>query len=179
MCIFILGVLPSECDIETIESVCISHGLHFDVIKNKHLTAQFNQKLFGRLTRDQCDCDTPLGKNVEYDNPQKDPIQVKIDRYRRKGWSESKINRAIESAKRNADLYAEALKPFRNLLNELLSSNKLNSFGFLLHFYNGAMEEKFVVEFQQVSLKNCSDELLFNLRQDILYEFSKESFKHF
>ncbi len=176
MCIFILGVIPSDADFEKVSAVCQSQGFFFDVVKSK-CSSKVESKVFGRLTRDDCDCDTWLGSEVQYDDPpSKDPRQKLIDKYRRKGWSESKIERAIAQEKsqliKDTSNMKLEIQNWNLLFARLLQLCNFNCFGLLMHMYDDSIEqEEFDFNTIEIRQSQCGERVLLNLRRDTLYVF--------
>lgn len=178
MCNYILGAVPSNSDIDSFTEVCIRHGFYFDLVQNNHLTKKLDSKIFGRLTRDHCDCESWLGKEFDYDHlPGKNLTEELKKKYRRKGWSASKIERAVQDALKHSGLTedekAAGVKPFRDLFNDVLLPGKIGRLGVLMHNYSGSIvDEDFEFEVENMRLNNCNVPVLLNMRQDVFYDIS-------
>lgn len=176
MCIYILGIIPSDADLQKVKGICESQGFCFDVVESKCST-KLESKVIGRLTRDNCDCNTWLGSEVEYDDPpSKDPRQKLIDKYRRKGWSESKIERAIAQEKpqliKDTSNMKVEIQNWNLLFAKLLQLCNLNYVGLLLHMYTSSIEkEVFDFDTKEIRQSQCGEKAFLNLRRDTLYVF--------
>jgi hypothetical protein len=176
MCIFILGIIPSDADLQKVKGICESQGFCFDVVESKCST-KLESKVIGRLTRDNCDCNTWLGSEVDYDDPpSKDPRQKLIDKYRRKGWSENKIERAIAQEKpqliKDTSNKKLEIQNWNLLFSRLLQLCNFNCFGLLMHMYDDSIKhEEFAFDTMEIRQSQCGEKALLNLRRDRLYIF--------
>jgi hypothetical protein len=92
------------------------------------------------LTRLPCDCGTYLGSALQRDQNPDDARAADKARYRRKGWSEGRIARALADKKRSATrpsrhLPNEDAAYWIDLLTALAEGVELAQLGLMHHFY--------------------------------------------
>jgi hypothetical protein len=121
MCYFItLGVPENE---EVIFKKELTNKIEFDRNNNNYIKDIFpaNYKLFN-IIQGGCSCD--LYENVQYE----EKINHLVDKYKKKKWSDGKINRAIEDYKKsNSEKSNDTAKKLFNYIK-----NRNNNKYFLL-----------------------------------------------
>ena len=93
MCLFITGVLAKAADTPSYRAVVEAHHLAFHTIHNPHIDSQLEPtERYVRVTRGHCDLSTMLGSLHT-----RQPKERDIAKLRRKGWSDTKIQRWLQS----------------------------------------------------------------------------------
>jgi hypothetical protein len=151
MCTFITGVLLRSADTPAFRDIVTSCGLAFEPLSNRHVQAQLepNERYY-RVTRDECDCGTSLGltgddlAGVEFDDSKS------IAAMRKKGWSEAKIARLIQTAmdarERGADAERrrDEARPvpdsWVSFLERALELRQVPFVGIMMREYDGRLE---------------------------------------
>jgi hypothetical protein len=186
MCHYITATLPVETDVIKFNSYVKPYGMYFSTIDNRSIKEQLNSgDLYGRINNNYCDCGTILGS--QYDNtPRID--KKEIDELKKKNWSESKINRWVESKKfeiekeeRKQRLSKEVSKKdgnnWTNFLNSILTDKITSRIGILFHWYHGPLSERIILkDIQYITSEKISIDLLLTMNEDILYIFTKAMF---
>lgn len=149
MCAFITLIAPSR-DRITIDTVMRRHGRAATSIDNPSVRSALleNEAQYLTTTRG-CDCGTVLAAG--------DPearldaaLQSEAARLARKGWSHSKIARAIEDQRRAAarpnPRQIDSIPLWAAIIDDLLVSLSLPHAGLLIHSYSGSIsDERFSV----------------------------------
>jgi hypothetical protein len=129
------------------------------------------------LTRSPCDCGTYLGSAVQRSDRPDDERVAEIARYRRKGWSEARIARAV------ADKDRAVARPARNPLNEdatywidlltaLAEGLKLQEVGLMHHFYRKAPgAEPETASRNKAGYLARATEVLDRMEDGVIYDF--------
>ncbi|MGV3587083.1 MAG: hypothetical protein ACO1OF_08790 [Adhaeribacter sp.] len=96
MCQYITLTLPKDTDLELIKPVFEKYGLAQKVIHNPNVEEQIRKKDFYiSTTTNMCDCGSVIASNSkQLSTDQK--YRSDIQRMKKKGWSNTKINRWIE-----------------------------------------------------------------------------------
>jgi len=145
MCHFITLVSPSA-DKGAVSAVMVSHGRAARTIDNpfisRALAAGEHQYL---TTPGHCDCGTALV-------PEATPEQLEVKlakeaaKWAAKGWSATKIARAVED-RRKAAVRAEKHRPdsldlWEEIIGTLLGTLKMSHVGLLVHYYSSGLEDE-------------------------------------
>ncbi|WP_460736245.1 hypothetical protein [Lysobacter tyrosinilyticus] len=129
-------------------------------------------------TLGHCDCGTVLGSH--YQRTRRAPDwATEEQRLLKKGWSKSKVARAIaqkqessaSSDKANDDASATELASWVSLIDEIIASGT-REFGVLLHSYRGSLDEDIQLKgTEYVAATDVRGETLCQIREDVLYVF--------
>lgn len=156
MCHFITLIAPTD-DAAAVHALMKRHGRAADPIDNpsvrKVLRSDEHQYL---TTPGHCDCGTALAPR--HDNPQtfEEKLAKEASKMRRKGWSDTKIARAIED-RRKADAKPsggghDSLELWNAVLRSLSDELKLPYAGLLVRWYSGAVDtEEFTASRREVA----------------------------
>ncbi|MEW6306755.1 MAG: hypothetical protein AB1705_25085 [Verrucomicrobiota bacterium] len=189
MCYFITLILPvgNARDISVIDEILSRVHRTAEILSNPHLSQHLHLKeryLYpgGKM----CECGTALGTLRETQPPKR--IEKKeIDGLRKKGWSETKIQRWIEQQmsvkerkaqiKAKQDLAAHGSDPdgWTATVRALISEARLPYVGLLLHWYSGDLESERIPIKSRVKLPN-DDQLsnaLYRIEEDTIYEIHR------
>jgi len=179
MCHYITAVLPANADITRLQGIAESHQ---HALRPLHSLAMQGQLEAGEqyfvTTAGHCDCGTPLGAFKV--RPGRDDRISKERKLRLKGWSESKIARALdqhdahEGRERESRLTTleSGLVEWRNLVLAWLESGATPYIGLMLHFYDGPIDEGFALQGREIKERAAVDaSTLGHMVDDVLYEF--------
>ena len=171
MCHFITLIAPTE-DAAAVRAVMERHGRAASTIDNpsvqKVLSDGERQYL---TTRGHCDCGTILAP--PHDTP--DAIEEKFGkeaaRLRRKGWSEAKVERAMEDRRkadaRPARAGPDSIELWHAVLRDLCGDLKLPYVDLLIRFYSGGIgAEIFSASRRDVSKRTLWNEALGSMEHD-------------
>lgn len=180
MCRFITAILPAGADTAALAAIAHRHKRARSPYAHPGLLAQLAADERGWLTTvGHCDCDTPLGRQRNSAAREHDDAAMK---WRRKGWSEAKIARALQQRddgeRRRLDKQAAGgttgLASWRALLEEALTEGSIDTFGLLIHQYTGKLDEAFLLQPpQSVALHEATDAFLSSMQEDTLYRFHR------
>ena len=143
MCHFIMLIVPTD-DAAAIRAVMERHGRAADPIDNPSVRKVLRDGEHQYVTtRGHCDCGTVLAPCHDTPEAFEETLAKEEARMRRKGWSDSKIARAIED-RRKADARprgggSDSLELWNAVLRELRAELKLPYAGLFVRFYLGAI----------------------------------------
>jgi hypothetical protein len=185
MCHFITATLPRKVKLDLVAPFFESHKLGFKPVANRHVTAQIEAgDAYILTTRGQCDCGTVLGSHNHADDHGSVGSERELEKLRKQGWSEAKIQRWIEQKEqtkvrnvRKEEAGARADQPLAEqwirFITDLLESGYTSKIGLLLHLYHGGIEtERIQIQSKEkVTLAELSPGQLMSMKEDVLYEF--------
>ncbi len=160
MCYFVFVGAPKRQHSTLMESL-VNAGFEVSVTQNQTIVATFPKSdTVSVVSYKGCSCDIYAEKPVSFDEA------AERARYRKKGWSKSKIDRAILGKRRPE---RPALASFRNCLATFTRRTK--SVRVLAHFFHGAVDtEPVAVKHQRaVSLEEYL-QASGTFAADVLYE---------
>jgi hypothetical protein len=184
MCTFITAIVPKDADTTELTAIFRAHGRACRAYVNPALAAQIDAAQAAYYTTvGHCDCGTPLGEMHKAVGRAKDPEAI-ADRYRRKGWSEAKIARAImqqdEADARPRDpLRGEqrqtSLSEWCALIREALTLPGLPSVGLLMHDYHDSVDDEAIVLQGRELLYagDLNEAMLASMHPTRIYEFRR------
>jgi|GEM_PF-2798048 len=180
MCIFIHATVPKDTDILRLTPVFKQHGWRINPAENKYLIKQLAEDNVLRLT-EVCDCSTVLGRQRDeiLEDEQKKSVD-EIERYKRKGWSQTKIDRAMADKVRHQIAQTEAkkdqeerlLSSWISFVEDVLQQKAATKFGLLYHMFKGSLadDEIIIRQVQTNSTRNLESHLAL-MEEDSLYWF--------
>ncbi len=146
-------------------------------------------------TRSSCDCGTQLGSRrwAESLVPAHEArIERELQKHRKRGWTETRIQRWLEQLRANEDRHREQFTGPRpetgtgseidrwiEFVTGVVQGKWADWVGVLLHSYQGYLEteELEVKPSQWLSLPELKRETLLDLEEDVLYRFSRDGRK--
>jgi hypothetical protein len=179
MCRFVTAALPAKADMASIRKrlgpptavLCPTTNASVE----EHLEPGSH---YFRAFEGHCDCDTVLG-TARWEKPSVEITQGELDKLRRKGWTEQKIERWIAQhdelhARRTAEAAKERtydLRRWQALIDATVRSYASPYFVVLLHMYDGTLEGDCVPIRREVRVPEAdvTDEYLVGLEEDVLY----------
>lgn len=179
MCHFITAVLPGCANQSALAEIAARHGRALEPQRNPSVEEQLNPgEHYFLTTQGHCDCGTTLGALARSESTherRRSAAENDESKLRRKGWSDAKIKRWKEQkaehlAKPKQTPEATDWEAF---LKEMLNSRQTPFICLLLHWYTGPIEGR--IELQGREVVNVSAESLGRMREDVLYQFQKES----
>lgn len=185
MCYFVTATLPYNVKVESVASFFESHKLGFKLISNPHVSTQIEPgDLYVLTTSGYCDCDTALGSLNARDNYGSVSYERELKNFRKRGWSEAKIQRWLEEkqqmkdrllreGQRRAEASAADATLWVDFIAGLLRFGYAPRIGLLLHMYGGnvSAERINLLSREKVRLKELNPERLMKMKEDVLYEF--------
>ena len=191
MCHYITGTFESsKIGIEHINAIGKDFGLQFVDCKNDFIHAQLDSKehYIAKVSK-YCDCGTPLGswnkEHVKSIQRAQRSQEAEIEKLKKKGWSAAKIERFLTNRDKNNEKRGlssqqqyekatEDIQQWVNFINQLLSKTSIETFGLLLHFYSGSIEnERIKISRKQVAFNDLLDKILIEMDEDTLYLIQK------
>jgi hypothetical protein len=184
MCRFVTAILPREADAAELVAVFRTHGRACHAYVDAALAAQIDSaQITCRTTTGHCDCDTPLGEAHSAARRARDPENAAA-RFRRKGWSEAKIERAL--AQRNeadsrprtvarGEQPQTSLREWCILIREALALPGVATVGLLIHDCNSGTSDETIVSRgrEAVPAVDLSETLLAAMHSNTIYEFHR------
>jgi len=188
MCDFITATLPANTDAKRAAGIFARHKLGFKEIENdsvrKYLEAG---DLYILTTRGHCDCGTVIGSHYRDPQPAAEKkeqfLKRDIEKLKKKGWSQAKIDRWLKEAeltadkeKRGEELADEYEARFASdwvaFIQDILTSKVADRVGLLVHSYSGGLSARIpIAGKKQVNLKELNENVLLQMSEDVIYEF--------
>ena len=143
MCHYITLIVPTG-DVAAVRAVMERHGRVAGPIDNPSVRKVLRDGEHQYVTtRGHCDCGTVLAPRQDTPEAFEEALARQEARMRRKGWSDSKIARAIED-RRKADAKPggggpDSFELWSAALRELRVDRKLPYVGLFIRFYSGAI----------------------------------------
>lgn len=181
MCHYISGLIQNDFNLEDLNDIGTSYSITFADCKNDFVRNQLDNKE-KYLIKDSkyCDCGTELGSLNRYDKKRIEKSE--LDKLKRKGWSETKIQRWIDDKKKVVEREQIKNNSFRSgihsdienwitFINDLFSQTKINKFGIILHWYSGNVNsEKIKLQDKiKIKLDDLDDQKLLLMKEDMFY----------
>ena len=143
MCHFVTLIVPTG-DTDAVAAVMDRHGRVAAPIDNPSIRKVLREGEHQYLTtRGHCDCGTVLAPRHDTPETFEEKLAREEARMRRKGWSETKVARAIEDRRRaNARPRgggSDSLELWSAALRDLTKEMKLPYVGLFVRFYSGAI----------------------------------------
>jgi hypothetical protein len=171
MCHFITLVAPTD-DEDAVRAVMERHGRAASPIDNPSIRAVLNDRERQYLTtRGHCDCGTVLAPRHDSPDALEEKLAKEVARMRRKGWSETKVARAIED-QRKADARprgggSDSIEMWNAALHDLGEELTIPYVGLLVRFYSGAIAtEAFTATRRDVPTGATRSEALASMEHD-------------
>ena len=171
MCHFITLVVPTH-DAVAVQTVMERHGRAARPTDNPSIRKVLRDEEHQYLsTRGHCDCGTVLARYQETPESFEDKLAKEAARMKRKGWSNTKIARALED-QRKADAKPirgglDSLELWSTILLDLRNELKLPYAGLFIRFYSGEIDtETFTASRREVLTGWPWQEALASLKED-------------
>ena len=138
MCQYITITLPKEINLNEVKPLFDQYEMSQHLIHNSYVQTQLNSDDdYINTTSRMCDCDSVIASNPQHLNLE-EKYASDIKRKKKKGWSETKINRWVaqkENSGRNEELQQDNER-WVQFLTELLNENQIGKVGILIHWYD-------------------------------------------
>ena len=186
--LFVTAILPANADLDSLRRLAGDHALALTEVHNPHVEAQLQpSERYYLTTLGSCDCGTVLGshRRRERRSHARQPNEREVATLRRRGWSDSKIERWLSqhagTASRDArvqGVYAlsDALEAedWREFITQALASGRA-FIGLLLHWYRGSYlrEQIQISRRHSVRAAEITPDFLTRLSEDELYVFTR------
>lgn len=188
MCHFITGVFTGKVSVESINAIGKDFELKFENCVNDFVQSQLKSREHYIIKWSKyCDCGTLLGSlNEEKTNNIQRVKKSELEKLKKKGWSNFKIERYIADKNKNIQKQAfsleqqkeravENIKEWTDFINRLFAETSVESFGLLLHWYSGLVEtERIKISGRETILStNLTGMNLLEMEEDKLYLIRK------
>lgn len=192
MCQFITAILPNDADAAELTATFRRHGRVCIAYVNATLAAQIGRAESSYYTTPgHCDCGTLLGSTAieaaadsRDGGGARDDREIEVARLRRKGWSESKIERALMQrgearsrpvSPRRSEQLQTSLGVWCALIREALTSPHTAYIGLLLHDYRGGINDEEIAlhDRQVIRVGSLSEATLASVCADTIQEFRR------
>ncbi len=184
MCYFITNIIPAKIDQQKADVIIKEYGFQYQSIINPFVAKQLNSDMvYVRLRRSLCDCGTALGSRIPLDRTEfEDEIMKKVAMFKKKGWSQSKIerwkaqkieaNEKVES--KLAGVNGSESARWISFIKKLRQDAGANFVGIMLHFYTGGLIDERISINETVKMKidEVDEEYITKMKEDVLYVFS-------
>ena len=179
MCHYVTAVLPAAADVSRLRDIAESHRHALRPLQSPAMQRQLKAgEQYFLTTAGHCDCGTPLGALKA--RPRRNDRVVEERKLRLKGWSESKIARALDQHDAHEAKERESARPavevglaeWQSLVSAWLGSGATPYVGLLLHFYDDPIDAGFLLQGREVNGRDGVDaSTLGHIMEDVLYEF--------
>jgi len=175
MCHFITAILPKSANIQQLEQLASKHGMKLSPQANLGISRQIKpDELPFLTTAAHCDCGTSLGSDHRQSRTEID-IARESEKLRKKGWSESKIQRSLNQKERDllrqGSLQADVQR-WQDFIVSAIQFRYTPYIGLLLHNYHGPLNEQFTLTDRVITiLAPMSHTSLTGMRENVVQEF--------
>lgn len=182
MCFFLTGYLKSDSDVKAVRKIAIDHNLAWTPIKNDSIMEQLESGATQYLTNKEiCGCYLSPTGHWWVTNTKDSDLEKKVKKLRKKGWSESKINKWVEEKEKDISRKFDSLvtsgldgKNWLSFLSEVFESGSASSVGVLFHFYGDLEKETIdLISETSHSIGEIDEWFLQNLKMDHFYWFTR------
>ena len=170
MCHYITATIPRAADTSRFRKLVEKHGLAFEPISNSAVEELLRPgEAYFHATREYCDCGTSL---VRSRSPS-DARSRKVQQFRRRGWSEAKIERWLQSTTPGAKDHGTGPTQgeWQAFIVDVLAAG-VPYVGLLVHWYRGSLSDEPIAIKRRVAAQPTSLPLADGLDEDMLYCFA-------
>ncbi len=185
MCHYITGILAPGADSLAVKRMAKAHLLKWEFIENHALRKTLRDgETYYTTTNGMCDCGTGLGMLAEDRGVREPDYKRKAKRLRKKGWSDTKIERWMEDKQRdrqqarsrNANYVTNPpidVVHWKEFIVGVLESKASRYLGLLVHWYNGSIETESIniVDRTWVIYTDVDCEYLLRASEDVIHTF--------
>ncbi|CAN5847300.1 hypothetical protein BH11MYX3_BH11MYX3_21360 [soil metagenome] len=187
MCHFITAAVPGGVSLGTLETISAHNGLQFQPLRNAFVEGQLPVgSIYLQKVSSHCDCGTVVGSTNQQNDPESVVADHGLEKLRRQGWSERKIERwqadkARTRAHRqrteqevSASRQPEA-SAWTAFLREVIEQGRLAYFGLLLASYRGgvASERITIQRIEAVSISALVEQQIMAVEERVLYCYQR------
>jgi len=188
VCHFISVIMPVDTSLSAAKAILDKFHMAFLDVDNQFVEQQFDgDRLFFLKgdNEDACHCGTVLGRDhpERLVGPRADTSVADFRKLKKKGWSQSKIERALSQKaqttqrheKERAQKYETEMQKWQEFLTASLSETGFcKRLGLLLHFYSGSLsDEQFRIKrTERLPLSAKLESSLLTMEDDVLYMIS-------
>lgn len=184
MCRFITAAVPADIDLPAVKPLLDKYGMSFKEVRNSFVESQLEGDRYARVTGSVCDCDTVLGSvSAQGEVQTKATVSGDIEKLKKKGWSQHKIERWLAEKSGATDRHQEAdrsksvaeLAQWREFISVMLLDKSTNRLGLLIHMYSGSLEDEQIQikRINRISLSEQFENSLLEMEEDVLYMLSE------
>lgn len=179
MCTFITAVLPASADIDTVAAIFRAYGrvcVPRSMGAGQAHALAAGERLF-HTTPTHCDCGTPVGEATR--SSRRDTLDDMSARFRRKGWSEAKIARAVaqraEAEARpprpSGEPAQTSLAEWVALIDAVMASRATSSLGLYWDNVDGAFDAPPPTVRVRVASSSLDEAILAGMPGGIIHDF--------
>ena len=189
VCHFITAALPKNADLSLSREIFHRHKLGFELIENPSVQETLAEGDHYILTTSgMCDCGTILGSEFREPLPSAEEMEkyarATVDKLRKKGWSEAKIQRWLNEAELNKEKERRGKEAghyynvgqasgWLEFITDFLNSKAAPRLSLLLHYYSGPLSERILLHRKEtISLPHLNAASLLSMEEDVIHEVS-------
>jgi hypothetical protein len=187
MCHYITGTISGEVTVQELNSVGQEFGLQFETCPNEFVQKQLKSGESYIWKRCKyCDCGTPLGTlNAKNIKRTKGISEAEIEKLKRKGWSEAKIQRFLNDKNKKEEQNDKDLEQMKlsaengvqewiDFCKKLFETVPIDTFGILLHWYErGISNERITLNGRTlIDRSELAAKKMLEIEEDMLYIIS-------
>lgn len=179
MCTYIVVVLPKSADLAEIRRIFAAGKFGFELVPVPHaLHAVAPDDVLVLPSGGNCDCGTPLGSLTRSSHNSPLRWDIHIEKLRKKGWSEAKIERWKQQKKQKGHRSGEAVGvptplSWINLVTEVLNSGYTLRLGLLLLWSNLQYDSNRGMRQERMPVGDLSVEQLLRLDENVVYNYER------
>jgi hypothetical protein len=191
MCHFITGFLSADSDPKAVQRIADEFALRWIGLENPSVERHLHSgEGYYYTTKNHCDCGTALGalsRGIEFQYRQISAEEVSKERQklRKKGWTESKIERHLQAQQRARSRHQLAaierlptadhpvIQRWLAFVGAVRKQRVAKGIGLLLHWYRSGLQTENIAVRGRAVIRGTqlSADLLLNIEEDMLYEF--------
>lgn len=182
MCYFVTAVLPFDVKPEDHADLLHEYTKWLAPVDNasvlRHVGAGARDYVLGT---NMCDCDTCVGVLGRPQSDEGDAVDRKVEKLRRKGWSEAKIRRWLDQRQENKAkkhrIHEQAMKRHEEeaagwvrFIKRFVAATGVQYFGLLLHWYDGPLYDRIHIRRVETRrLRALTPVDIMQMEEDVLY----------
>lgn len=189
MCHLITVILKPKKYEDVFKDILKCHKKHVSNANDgRYNSVLNNDEIYLYATGKMCDCGTELGS---LSDPGYQRVSLEdINKFKKKGWSQTKINRYIAEVEKNnrkqkrikqeqeGRSFTSENNPdgWIDIIRDVLSTDKYSMISIIKHWYSGPLKEDVLSKENREHLKynvNLSEKL-FKIKEDVCYTISNE-----
>lgn len=170
MCHYVTATIPRAADTRGFRRLVEKHGLAFEPISNSSVRRSLPpDEAYFRATREYCDCGSCLlrSRSRKARNPSR-----KVLEFRRRGWSEAKIDRWLQSTTPGAKDQGTGptQSAWQAFILDVLASG-VPYISLLIHWYRGSLSGETITITRRTTAQPAGLPLAGGFEEDVLYCF--------
>lgn len=176
MCLFITVLLPKKAQTSKIGELAKKHHFGWYNLSNQ-ITKQLDGDYFYFCTtKGMCDCETQLGSKCRVSPAQSS--EMEIARFKRKGWSDTKIARWIEqksAIKNESTQNLDEIQKWMEFITEVMEKRLTSKIGILIHMYSKSVNDEVFTLRESYTQSSPTEDYLLSIDQNRVHFFTATS----